>query len=109
MESHNYCMSHMISEWKYQQEKGLLWKERAERVLTQGPLPEGPSNEEDWIPGGGNFRRYVSITNPPRMPDDVLIPPVEFTSPATESLREGYASLRGRTSPQEGEDSTGGP
>ena len=26
LESHNYRMSRMISEWKYQQEKGLLWK-----------------------------------------------------------------------------------
>ena len=55
MESHNYRMSRMISEWKYQQEKGLLWKEWAERVLNYGPFPEGPSNEDDWILEGGNF------------------------------------------------------
>ena len=95
MESYNYRMSRMISEWKYQQEKGLLWKEWAERVLSRGPFPEGPSNEEDWIPEGGNFRRYVSITNPPRMPDDVLIPPMDFASSATDSPSGGYASPSG--------------
>ena len=104
MESHNYRMSRMISKWKYQQEKGLLWKEWAERVLNHGPLPEGPSNEEDWIPEGGNFHRYVSITNPPRMPDDVLIPPIDSASSVTDSPREGYASPRVGTLPREGED-----
>ena len=74
MVSHNYCMSHMISKWKYQQEKGLLWKEWAERVLNHGPLPEGPSKKRIGYQKEGNFRRYVSITNPPRLPDDVLIP-----------------------------------
>ena len=108
MESHNYRMSHMISEWKYQQEKGLLWKEWAEWVLNHGPLPEGPSNEEDWIPEGGNFRRYVSITNPPRMPDDVLTPPIDFASSATDSPREGYASPREGAQPRDEEGPTRG-
>ena len=102
MESHNYRMSRMISEWKYQQEKGLLWKEWAERVLNHGLLPEGPSNEEDWIPEGGNFRRYVSITNPPRMPDDVLTPPIDFASSTTDSAREGYNSPRDEGGPTRG-------
>ena len=108
MESHNYRMSRMISEWKYQQEKGLLWKEWAERVLHRGPLPEGPPNEEDWIPEGGNFRRYVSITNPPRMPDNVLIPPIDFASLATDSPRGGYASPREGALPRDEEGPTRG-
>ena len=104
MESHNYRMSHMISEWRYQQEKGLLWKEWAERVLNYEPFPEGPSNEEDWIPEGGNFRRYVSITNPPRMPDDVLIPPTDFASSVTDSPREGHTSPKEGAPPREEEE-----
>ena len=95
LESHNYRMSHMISEWKYQQEKGLLWKEWAEQALSRETHPEGPPDEEDWIPSGGNFQRYVSVTNLPRMPDDVLIPLVESTSSTTGSLRGGHASPRG--------------
>ena len=96
LESHNYCMSHMISEWKYQQEKGLLWKEWAEQVLSREVHPEGPPDEEDWIPSGGNFRRYVSVTNPPRMPEGVLIPLVESASSATGSFGGGQVSPRER-------------
>ena len=50
----------------------------------------------------------MNVTNPPRMPDDVLIPPLEFTSPTTGSPREGHASPREEVAPQEKENSTRG-
>ena len=58
---------------------------------------------------GGNFRRYVSITNPPQMPDDVLIPPIDFTSSAHRQSQGGvHASPREETLPREGEGPTRG-
>ena len=34
MESHHQSMSRLIAKWHYQQEKGLMWKERDEGILN---------------------------------------------------------------------------
>ena len=42
MESHHQNMSRLIAEWRYQQEKGLTWKEWAEGILDRQPIEGAP-------------------------------------------------------------------
>ena len=86
MESHHQSMSRLIAEWRYQQEKGLTWKEWAKDVLDgrpiEGALLEGTdlSRQESRCP-----EPTVPGWYPP-MPKDVLTPPVVLAS--SESLAE---------------------
>ena len=73
-------MSRLIAEWRYQQEKGLTWKEWAEGV-------EGAPQEGTDLNRQGS--RCPESTIPgwyPPMPEDVLIPPV--VSASSGSLEE---------------------
>ena len=87
MESHHQNMSRLIAEWRYQQEKGLTWKEWAEGILDGRPVEGAPGEGTDLNRQG---LRCPESTIPgwyPPMPEDVLIPPV--VSASSGLLEEG--------------------
>ena len=99
MESHHQSMSRLIAEWRYQQEKGLTWKEWAEGMLDRRPIEGAPLEGTDL---SRQELRCPELTVPgwhPPMLEDVLIPPV--VSASSESLEEepqripNYSSTQG--------------
>ena len=87
MESHHQNMSRLIAEWRYQQEKGLTWKEWAEGVLDRQPIEGAPQEGTNFNrQGSGHLESMIPSWYPP-MPEDVLIPPV--VSASSGSSEEG--------------------
>ena len=87
MESHHQNMSRLIAKWRYQQEKGLTWKEWAEGILDGQPI-EGAPLEETNLNRQGSGRPELTIPSwYPPMLEDVLIPPV--VSASSGSSEEG--------------------
>ena len=86
MESRHQNMIRLIAEWRYQQEKGLIWKEWAEGVLDGRPI-EGAPQERAILnrQGMGHPESAVPSWYTP-MPEDVLITPV--VSASSRSLEE---------------------
>ena len=80
IESHHQNMTRLIAEWHYQQEKGLTWKEWAEGVLDGQPV-EGAPQERTNLDRQGTVHPESAVPSwYPRMPEDVLIPPVVSAS-----------------------------
>ena len=87
MESHHQNMSRLIAEWRYQQKKGLTWKEWAEGILDGRPLEGAPWEGIDLNRQGSGCPELTILGWYPPMPEDVLIPQV--VSASSGSLEEG--------------------
>ena len=86
MESHHQNMSRLIAEWRYQQEKGLTWKEWAEGILDGQPIEGAPREGTDLNRQGSRCPESTIPGWYPPMLEDVLIPPV--VSASSRSLEE---------------------
>ena len=99
MESHHQSMSRLIAEWRYQQEKGLTWKERAKGILDGRPIEGAPLEGTDLSRRESRCPEPTVLGWHSPMPEDVLIPPV--VSASSESLEEepqwipDYSSTQG--------------
>ena len=80
MESHHQNMTRLIAEWRYQQEKGLTWKEWAEGVLDGRPIEGAPQERTNLNRQGTGCPESVVPSWYSPMPEDVLIPPVVSAS-----------------------------
>ena len=87
MESYHQNMSRLIAKWRYQQEKGLTWKEWAEGILDRQPIEGAPLEETDLNRQGSGHPESTIPGWYPQMPEDVLIPPV--VSASSGSSEEG--------------------
>ena len=86
MESHHQSMSRLIAEWRYQQEKGLTWKEWAEGILDGRPIEGAPLEGTDLSRGESRCPELTAPGWHPPMQEDVLIPPE--VSASSKSLEE---------------------
>ena len=87
MESDHESMRWLIAEWRYQQEKGLTWKEWAEGILDGRPIEGAPWEGTDLNRQGSGCPELTILGWYPPMPEDVLVPPVVLASSG--SLEEG--------------------
>ena len=73
-------MSRLIAKWRYQQEKGLTWKEWAEGILDRQPIEGAPREGTDLNRQGSRCPESTILGWYLPMPEDVLIPPVVSAS-----------------------------
>ena len=88
MGSHHQNMSRLIAEWRYQQEKGLTWKEWAKGILDRWPIEGAPWEGTDLNRQGLGCPESTILGWYPPMLEDVLIPPE--VSASSGLLEEGH-------------------